>query len=230
MKKLIFTFFIFLYLLVFTYAGNEIVPFSKNMKIGESVTLSGSFVVFNGWQPNIRFITDSNKIIGIGTDEEYCNKVVNDIVLHQIKTETIYRCEAKFNYIDSVKIHYYDRSLMCFAVSDIKIKSCFIEKENEKINIDFLKFNPKTKQLKCKVEIFNPNDFPINYSNMFLNLKYEGENLRAYIDSPASNIIDFTKIKIPANENFEETVYFSFNNIIKGETVDLSKIEIIYQE
>ncbi|WP_191017125.1 hypothetical protein [Treponema zioleckii] len=147
-EKTDFYIFIFIYSLAFIYAEKEIEPFTKNMKIGESVVLFGSFVVFNGWQPNIRFVTDTNKIIGIGTDEEYSNKIVNDIVLHQNKTGTIYRCQAKFNYIDSVKIPYYEQSLMCFAISDIKIKSWVIENEIVKINIDFLKFNPKTKAIK----------------------------------------------------------------------------------
>ena len=249
MKRLICIFFSLLFLLAFIYAENEPVPFRKNMKIGKTITLTGSFVLFNGSQPNLRFVTDDNKIIGIGTDEEYCNEIVNTIVSRQVKTRTLYRCEAIFNYIGDVKVPYYEQPLMCFTVYDIKIKTCCIENENIKININLLKFNTKTKQLKCNIEIFNLKDFPINnpdasvgvccshkvvavgfntlcydaerqgikpsarinYSNMFLNLKYDGENYRAYMDSSASNRIDFSKIEIPTKEKIKENIYFSFN-------------------
>ena len=211
MKRLICIFFSLLFLLAFIYAENEAVPFRKNMKIDKTITLTGSFVLFNGSQPNLRFVTDDNKIIGIGTDEEYCNEIVNTIVSRQVKTRTIYRCEAIFNYIGDVRVPYYEQPLMCFTVYDIKIKTCCIENENIKININLLKFNTKTKQLKCNIEIFNLKDFPINYSNMFLNLKYDGENYRAYMDSSASNRIDFSKIEIPTKEKIKENIYFSFN-------------------
>ena len=211
MKRLICIFFSLLFLLAFIYAENEPVPFRKNMKISKTITLTGSFVLFNGSQPNLRFVTDDNKIIGIGTNEEYCNEIVNTIVSRQVKTRTIYRCEAIFNYIGDVKVPYYEQPLMCFTVYDIKIKTCCIENENIKININLLKFNTKTKQLKCNIEIFNLKDFPINYSNMFLNLKYDGENYRAYMDSSTSNRIDFSKIEIPTKEKIKENIYFSFN-------------------
>lgn len=46
---------------------------------------------------------------------------------------------------------------------------------------------------------------------MFLNLKYDGEHYRAYMDSSASNRIDFSKIEIPTKEKIKENIYFSFN-------------------
>ena len=47
MKRLICIFFSLLFLLAFIYAENEPVPFRKNMKIGKTITLTGSFVLFN---------------------------------------------------------------------------------------------------------------------------------------------------------------------------------------
>ena len=65
---------------------------------------------------------------------------------------------------------------------------------------------------------------------MFLNLKYDGENYRAYMDSSASNRIDFSKIEIPTKEKIKENIYFSFNGMMKYEAIDQNKIEIIYKE
>lgn len=63
---------------------------------------------------------------------------------------------------------------------------------------------------------------------MFLNLNYEGEVYRAYMDSPTSNIIDFNEIEIHAHDKFEGNVYFLFEDIIDNENINLNKIEILY--
>lgn len=228
MKKLICIVSNFLFLLVFLYAGNEPVPFRKKLKTNDAITLTGNFVVFNGSQPNLRFVTEDKKIVGIGKDENYCNEIVEDIIQRQIKTETIYQCEVSLKYIDDVNIPYYEQPLMCFTVNNIKIINCFIDKESFKVKINILKYDSKTRKLKCKIKISNLINSSIDYSNMFLNLTYEGKVYRAYMDSPTSNIIDFNEIEIHAHDKFEGNVYFLFEDIIDNENINLNKIEILY--
>ena len=174
MKK---TAFLFLLLLLFCSrifaSASEETPFSKKMKIGESLVLTGSFVLRNGWTPD-----------------------------------------------------YYDKPLMCFTVSDVKIKACCIESDVMKIDIGSIKFDEKSRRLKCSLEISNLTKLPLKYSNMFLYLRYDGKKLRAYKDSPASNMIDFSKVEIPSNGKLKEAVYFNFDDDVQ---MDFARLEFFYE-
>ena len=83
MKKLIL---LILYSLIFTpIFAEEPMPLSRAMKTGEKTTLQGTFCIFNGTPPNVRFVTDENKIIGVGTEEDCENEDVSKILSFQQK-------------------------------------------------------------------------------------------------------------------------------------------------
>ena len=174
MKK---TVFLFLLLLLFCSrifaSASEEAPFSKKMKIGESLVLTGSFVLWNGFPPD-----------------------------------------------------YYAAPLMCFTVSDLKIEAACMEIGGIKIDIGSLKFDKKLRRLKCRLEVSNLGKQPLGYSNMFLCLRYDGKNFRAYKDSPASNMIDFSKVEIPSNGKLKEAVYFNFDDDVQ---MDFARLEFFYE-
>ena len=229
MKK---TAFLFLLLLLFCSrifaSASEETPFSKKMKIGESLVLTGSFVLWNGWPPNVRFQTCGNKIIGIGKDEEYSNEAVERIISRQLESGCVYTCRAKFTYIGDADLppDYYAAPLMCFTVSDLKIEAACMEIGGIKIDIGSLKFDKKLRRLKCRLEVSNLGKQPLGYSNMFLCLRYDGKNFRAYKDSPASNMIDFSKVEIPSNGKLKEAVYFNFDDDVQ---MDFARLEFFYE-
>ncbi|MBQ1591454.1 MAG: hypothetical protein II077_05395 [Treponema sp.] len=227
MKK---TYFLFLFLLLFCYkifADSE-TALRKKMKTGESIELTGSFVLWNGFPPNVRFQTCGNKIIGIGKDEEYSNEAVERIISRQLESGCVYTCRAKFTYIGDADLppDYYDAPLMCFTVSDLKIEAACMEIGGIKIDIGSLKFDKKLRRLKCRLEVSNLGKQPLGYSNMFLYLRYDGKKLRAYKDSPASNMIDFSKVEIPSNGKLKEAVYFNFDDDVQ---MDFARLEFFYE-
>lgn len=99
--------------------AEEFEHFSKPLNEGDEIILKGSFCTWNGFPPNIRFITAENKLIGIGKDENYHNKKVEEILAVQRKSNVLYETEVTLQYIGEV--FYYDKPLMCFAVIKIKI-------------------------------------------------------------------------------------------------------------
>ena len=94
-------------------------PFFANLNVGDTVTLRGYFCNFNGWPPNIRFVTDQNEIIGIGMEEWYDDPLVNNILDNQANAEIIFQTKSLFKYQGNVDIQYYDKPLMCFSVESI---------------------------------------------------------------------------------------------------------------
>ncbi|MBO7638936.1 MAG: hypothetical protein J6S91_08170 [Treponema sp.] len=95
-------------------------PFFANLNVGDTVTLQGYFCNFNGWPPNIRFVTDQNEIIGIGMEEWYDDPLVNNILDNQANAEIIFQTKSLFKYQGNVDIQYYDRPLMCFSVESVE--------------------------------------------------------------------------------------------------------------
>ena len=203
-------------------------PLRKRMKTGESIVLTGSFVLWNGWPPNVRFLTDGNKVIGIGKDEEYSNEAVEKIISLQLKSGNIYTCQAKFTYIGDADLpsDYYDAPLMCFTLSDVRVKACCIEKDGIKIDISSFNFDKKSRRLKCSLEISNLSKLPASYSNMFLCIGHDEKKYRAYKYSPASNTIDFSEVELPANGKLKESVYFNF---AAAEEMNLFNLEFFYK-
>ena len=101
--------------------AEDFVPFSKSLNEGDEIILNGSFCTWNGFPPNIRFITAENKLIGIGKDEDYRNKIVEEILAVQRKSNVFYETQVTLRYIGEADTLYYDKPLMCFAVTKIKI-------------------------------------------------------------------------------------------------------------
>ena len=99
---------------------NEPQPFFANLNVGDTINLRGHFVVFNGYAPNVRFVTDQNEIIGIGMEEWPEDKLVSNIVDNQLGSEVIFETSTIFKYEGSVDIQYYDKPLMCFSVESIE--------------------------------------------------------------------------------------------------------------
>ena len=198
------------------------------MKAGESIVLTGSFVLWNGFPPNVRFLTDGNKVIGIGKDEEYSNEAVEKIISLQLKSGNIYTCQAKFTYIGDADLppNYYDAPLMCFTLSEVRVKACCIEKDGIKIDISSFNFDKKSRRLKCSLEISNLGKLPVGYSNMFLCIGHNGKKYRAYKYSPASNTIDFSELELPANGKLKESAYFNFD---AAEEMNLLNLEFFYK-
>lgn len=95
-------------------------PLSLNLNVGDTVTLRGYFCNFNGWPPNIRFVTDQNEIIGIGMEEWYDDPLVQNILDNQANAEIIFQTKSIFKYQGNVDIQYYDRPLMCFSVESVE--------------------------------------------------------------------------------------------------------------
>ena len=198
------------------------------MKAGESIVLTGSFVLWNGFPPHVRILTDGNKVIGIGKDEEYSNEAVEKIISLQLKSGNIYTCQAKFTYIGDADLppNYYDAPLMCFTLSEVRVKACCIEKDGIKIDISSFNFDKKSRRLKCSLEISNLSKLPESYSNMFLWVGHNGKKYRAYKDSPASNTIDFSEVELPANGKLKESVYFNFD---AAEEMNLLNLKFFYK-
>ncbi|MBP5437182.1 MAG: hypothetical protein J6Y30_04290 [Treponema sp.] len=210
-----------------TFADSE-TPLRKKMKAGESIVLTGSFVLWNGFPPNVRFLTNGNKVIGIGKDEEYSNEAVEKIISLQLKSGNIYTCQAKFTYIGDADLppNYFDAPLMCFTLSEVRVKACCIEKDGIKIDISSFSFDKKSRRLKCSLEISNLSKLPASYSNMFLCIGHDGKKYRAYKYSPASNTIDFSEVELPANGKLKESVYFNFD---AAEEMNLLNLEFFYK-
>ncbi|MBR6153658.1 MAG: hypothetical protein IKQ43_04400 [Treponema sp.] len=99
---------------------NEPQPFFANLNVGDTINLRGYFVVFNGYPPNVRFVTDQNEIIGIGMEEWYDDPLVQNILDNQVNAEIIFQTKSIFKYEGSVDIQYYDKPLMCFSVESIE--------------------------------------------------------------------------------------------------------------
>ena len=95
-------------------------PLSLNLNVGDTVTLRGYFCNFNGWPPNIRFVTDQNEIIGIGMEEWYDDPLVQNILDNQEEAEVVFQTKSIFKYQGNVDIQYYDRPLMCFSVESVE--------------------------------------------------------------------------------------------------------------
>lgn len=108
----------------------------------------------------------------------------------------------------------------------MKIEAACMEIGGIKIDIGSLKFDKKLRRLKCSLEVSNLGKQPLGYSNMFLYLRYDGKKLRAYKDSPASNMIDFSKVEIPSNGKLKEAVYFNFDDDVQ---MDFARLEFFYE-
>ena len=110
--------------------SEELLPFSKNLMIGDNITLCGELVLFNGWQPNVRFITENNEIIGIGKDESYTLlNEVNEIIKQLNINGRHSKICACLEYIGSELLPYYKNPLMCFNITNI-IEKAYINEVN----------------------------------------------------------------------------------------------------
>ncbi len=211
MKKLIF---LILSFLIFGLAfADEPTPLLRTMKPGEKITLKGMFCIFSGTPPNIRFVTGENKIIGIETGEDCENEDVRRILTLQQKNNCVYEAECVFEYLGNENLAYYKNPLMCFSAAKIKILNCKIQTADFEITIKNPKLAKKSRQLKADVQIFNASNESAEYSNQNLFVAAGGKNYRAHSDSPASNLIDFAFIEIPAKSSVKQKVCFFTEDI-----------------
>ena len=215
MKKL-FIILCTLFLFTFSACAKEEKPLSKKLAPGDTVTLKGSFQLYNGMPPNIRFVTYRSEVIGIGTEEDSDNEIVNNLIKNQIDFDCFFKTETVFKYDKNVDIQYYDKPLMCFSVEKIKILEAEILPVNWNIKLSKITINKKDGLVKAQVEIVNPWNETQKFSNQFLFLNYKGKSYRAYLDSIASNVIDFDFIEIPAGEKIKKDIYFVVEDLIQN--------------
>ena len=97
MKKILLVLFTLLFFSFFACAEEE-KPLSKKLVPGDTVTLKGSFQLYNGMPPNIRFVTYISEVIGIGTEEDSDNEIVNNLIKNQIDFDCFFKTEAVFKY------------------------------------------------------------------------------------------------------------------------------------
>ncbi|MCL2800474.1 MAG: hypothetical protein FWD28_01770 [Treponema sp.] len=91
--------------------NTELIPLLIDLNYNEEILLEGQIILFNGWEPNIRMITDNNKIIGIienSVSKEFINKFFN--------YSTTGNRVFKLKYINMVNLPYYDTPLMVFEI------------------------------------------------------------------------------------------------------------------
>jgi hypothetical protein len=102
-------------------------PMQKNIKVNQKITLDGALIIFNGWPPNLRFVTADNFVIGIGKNEDIDlpEQVVKFL---RPENEIVGRLELK--YIGSVTIPYYDNPLLCFDI--VKFLKLKVKKRTDK--------------------------------------------------------------------------------------------------
>ncbi len=208
MKKTLFLVIMAFALAVCASADNALSPVFYKMKAGDKISLKGNFCVFNGSAPNVRFVTDDNKILGVGKEESCSNEDVNKILSLQVENDAVYEVEAVFEYAGNVNLEYYKNTLMCFTVRKIKILGLRIASGNLKITVRNPKYNKKRKMLKAELEIANAANSPASYSNQYLFLEKNGKSYRAYLDSPASSVIDFASVEIPPGSSVKKKIYF----------------------
>ena len=203
-------------------------PLISKMKVGDKISLKGNFCLFNGSAPNVRFVTEDNKVLGIGKEESCDNEDVNRILSLQRESGNAYEVEAFFEYVGNVNLGYYENPLMCFSVRKIKMLGLRIASGNLEIALRNPKFNKKRKMLKAEIEIFNGANDAESYSNQYLFLEKNGKRHRAYLDSPASNMMDFAFVEIPSKTSVRKKIYFvmdedaSFDNVWYGMNVSYS--------
>ena len=204
-RKILLVLFLFLLSLP-GFTGDNQNAFYKNIKAGDKIVLKGYFCIYNGFPPNVRFVTQDCRIIGIGKGEASDNEEVDKIIDVQLKNNIIYEAEVEFKYIETIKVDDFQDSLMCFSVSKIKILSYTINYEKLTIKIQNLKLNEKKGKLTAKLEIFNSSSSPSEYTNK--NLFIKNTKHRAYEDTPASVVVDFEYIQIPPQTAVQRNIYF----------------------
>ena len=205
-----------LFLFTFSACAKEEKPLSKKLAPGDTVTLKGSFQLYNGMPPNIRFVTYRSEVIGIGTEEDSDNEIVNNLIKNQIDFDCFFETEAVFKYDKNVDIQYYDKPLMCFSVEKIKILEAEILPVNWNIKLSKITINKKEDLVKAQVEIVNSWNETQKYSNQLLFLNYKGKSYRAYLDSIASTVIDFDFIEIPVGKKIKKDIYFAVEDLIQS--------------
>ena len=208
MKKTLFLVIMAFALAVCASADNALSPVFYKMKAGDKISLKGNFCVFNGSAPNVRFVTDDNKILGVGKEESCSNEDVNKILSLQVENDAVYEVEAVFEYAGNVNLEYYKNPLMCFTVGKIKILGLRIASGGLQITVRDPKYNKKKKTLKAEIEIANAEKSLASYSNQYLFLEKNGKSYRAYLDSPASSVIDFASVEIPPGASVKKKIYF----------------------
>lgn len=102
--------------------NNETLPLNISLNINDEINIIGRIILFNGWSPNIRMITENNMIIGI-----YENNISIELVDNMIKNETITKGIYKLKYLYETNIQYYENPLMVFEILEYN----FYEMNNE---------------------------------------------------------------------------------------------------
>ena len=197
MKKTLFLVIMAFALAVCASADNALSPVFYKMKAGDKISLKGNFCVFNGSAPNVRFVTESCS-----------NEDVNKILSLQVENDAVYEVEAVFEYAGNVNLEYYKNPLMCFTVRKIKILGVRIASGGLQITVRDSRYNKKKKTLKAEIEIVNAAKSLASYSNQYLFLEKNGKSYRAYLDSPASSVIDFASVEIPPGSSVKKKIYF----------------------
>lgn len=74
-----------------------------------------------------------------------------------------------------------------------------------------IKFREGESKIEGKISVKNQGTKPMHYSNRNLILKLNDKlNARAYLDSVASNIVDFGSVEIPGGSSLTLNVYWVF--------------------
>jgi hypothetical protein len=91
------------------------------------------------------------------------------------------------------------------------------------VNCSITRFNEKQYQVEGSLIIKNTINTAVPFSNKYLYLVSSKTEARAYMDSIASNVINFAAITITANSVFEEKVYWVVDSI---DDVDVENIRL----
>ena len=107
------------------FAIDQPKPMMANLKIGDRLELDGELILFNGWPPNIRFVTIKNEIVGIGTGE---SAYVPEEIEGYLAKEYENKLTLEVRFIRAVKLPYYEQLLPCFEI--VKILRGVVRKDS----------------------------------------------------------------------------------------------------
>ena len=111
--KIFFSILLFLPSIILAQRPPDPDPLVLKLKKNAVVEFTGELVKWNGWPPNLRFITDSNKVIGIDYDH----------LLSRLKDSLVIRegieGRFRFKFIGKTRLPYYSMPLLMFKIENI---------------------------------------------------------------------------------------------------------------
>jgi hypothetical protein len=109
----------------FLVSNNDTLPLIVDLNMNDEINMNGQIILFNGWYPNIRMITENNKIIGI-----YENSISIEIINNMIKNDIIITGVFKLKYLYETDIPYYENPLMICEIIEYKNVKLINDKNN----------------------------------------------------------------------------------------------------